>query len=317
MKMDVIIPVAYNDCFKLRDNIKYIQKFIAADKITVIGCEKIRSAIPELWNNNVVFMNEEELIPLSDVKSCFYNIAGTSRCKPTWYYQQFLKLQYAALADNDYYLAWDADTALVKPCHFFDDRTGKPYFDMKTEYHAPYFTTINALFPDVNKIAEGSFVSEHMIFKKQYVLEMIREMEANTSISGTVFWEKIFNAAKLDDLQNTASFSEFETYGSWILTRHPDSYILREWSSLRHAVNYYDSMQQALKDRYFLAKEYDAISIEYGHSDVKYVMSPLSVIFWNPFFKLIWKPSHLIHFLHDRGLAYWPGEKEAYRAKKG
>lgn len=316
MKMDVIIPVSYNDCFKLRDNISYIKKYIDADKIVVIGCEKIRLAIPELFNSNVTFMNEEDLIPLSAVKSCFYNIVDDSRCKPTWYYQQFLKLRYADLSENEFYLAWDADTALVKPCKFFDTETGLPYFDMKTEYHAPYFSTINALFSDVNKIAKGSFVSEHMVFKKQYVLEMIHEIENNSSLPGTAFWEKIFYAAKIDDLKTTASFSEFETYGSWVLTRHPDAYILREWSSLRHAVNYYGSMQKALKDRYFLAKEYDAISIEYGHSDVKYVMSPLCVLFWNPFFKLIWKPSHLIHFLHDRGLAYWPGEKEAYRASK-
>ncbi|MBO5472319.1 MAG: hypothetical protein J6A08_00780 [Lachnospiraceae bacterium] len=316
MKMDIIIPVSYNDCFKLRDNINYIKNFITADKIVIIGCEKVRLAIPELWTDTVSFINEEDLISLSDVTSYFYKIVESSSSKPTWYYQQFLKLYYAAFTKNEYYLAWDADTALVKRCSFFDSVTGRPYFDMKTEYHAPYFSTINTLFPDVDKIAKGSFVSEHMVFKKQYVLEMIREIESNNKIPGTVFWEKIFNAAKIEDLKSTASFSEFETYGSWVLTRYPDTYILREWSSLRHAVNYYSSMKEALKDQYFLSKEYDAISIEYGHSDTQYVMSPLCILFWNPLFKLLWKPSHLMHFLHDRGLAYWPGEKEAYRTKK-
>ncbi|MCD7726152.1 MAG: DUF6492 family protein [Clostridiales bacterium] len=315
MKMDIIIPVSFNDCFKLRDNITYIKKYIVANNIIVIGCEKVYDAISELWNDSVLFINEEELISLSEVTSYFYHITESSFSKPTWYYQQFLKLCYAHITQNEYYLVWDADTALVKPCSFFDSTTGLPYFDMKTEYHAPYFSTINTLFPDVNKIARGSFISEHMVFKKQYVLEMINEIENNISIVGTSFWEKILNAAKADNLKTTASFSEFETYGSWVLTRHPDSYILREWSSLRHAVNYYDSMKSALKDRFFLSKEYDAVSIEYGHSDIKYIMSPMSILFWNPLFKLIWKPSHLMHFLHDRGLAYWPGEKEAYHTK--
>lgn len=314
MKMDMIIPVSYADCFKLRDNIKYIKKYIAANKIVVIGCEKIRLAISELWTDNVCFINEESLLSLSDVTSYLNKRVESSYAKPTWYYQQFLKLCYANIAENEYYLVWDADTALTRCCAFFEQETNKPYFDMKTEYHTPYFETISTLLGDVNKIAKGSFISEHMVFKKQYVLEMISEIENNLSIPGTVFWEKIFNAAKADYLKSTAVFSEYETYGSWVLTRYPNAYILRDWSSMRNAAKYYSSMKKALKDRYFLRKEYDAISIEYGHSDKKYIMSPLCILFWNPLFKLMWKPSRLTQFLHDRGLAYWSGEKETYRA---
>jgi hypothetical protein len=318
MKTDVMIPVSYNDCFKLRDNINEIRKYFDTDKIVVVGCGKIRAAIPEVWKRDVVFLDEDELLSLSDVSSYFYDMVGAKSChyKPTWYYQQFLKLCYAKVSTQEYYLVWDADTALVKPHSFFDPQTSLPFFDMKGEYHPPYFETINRLFPDVNKIAGDSFISEHMVFKKQYVLEMMAEIEKNQTVAGTLFWEKILNAATAENLKSTPAFSEFETYGSWVLTRHPGTYAMRQWTSMRNGIDYYPTMKKALKDRRFLAKEFDAVSLEYGHSKQQYVMSPMSILFWNPLFKTIWKPTYLTHFLHDRGLAYWPGEKEAYRTSR-
>ena len=101
-----------------------------------------------------------------------------------------------------------------------------------------------------------------------------------------------------------------------MMKRHPDSYVMRNWNSLRSGIKYYPTIKKATKDSYFLAKEYDAVSIEYGHSNQKYYMSPLSIIFWNPVFKHLWTPSVLFRFLQDRGLAYWPEAHKEYIQKK-
>lgn len=314
--MDIVVLSSYNDCHKLYGTVKNLSECVDADRIVVIGCSQIYGELKDLWAQNIVFMDENDILPIADVREYYRSLVPSGGNSPNWYYQQFLKFSYAEHSNADYYLTWDSDTALVKKHTFFDTASGKPYFDMKTEFHKPYFTTIRNLFPDVDKIATGSFISEHMVFHKTRVLEMQNEIMQNTAIDGDKYWQKIFHAADINELKVTAAFSEFETYGSWMRVRYPEEYLEREWKSLRNAVCYYPTMEKALKDCEFLSKEFDAISIEDGHSDKKYIMTPLSILFWNPVFKRIWNPTKLFDFLHDRGLAYWPGEKEEFERRK-
>lgn len=314
--MDIIVLTSYNDCPKLRGTAKNLLDNVQADRIVVIGCRQVYDELKDLWSSNIVFMDENDILPIEDVREYYRKLVPNGGNSPNWYYQQFLKFSYAAYSHTDYYLTWDADTALVKKTDFFDSVSGKPYFDMKTEFHKPYFTTIRNLFRDVDKIATGSFISEHMVFCKQRVLEMQKEIMQNATIPGEEYWQKIFHAADINELKITAAFSEFETYGSWMKVRYSEEYLEREWKSLRNAVCYYPTMEKALRDSAFLAKEFDAISIEHGHSDKKYIMTPLSMLFWNPLFKYLWKPTKLFDFMHDRGVAYWTGEKEAYKEKQ-
>lgn len=315
-KMDVVVLTSYIDCHKLHGTVKNLLGSIDSNKIIVIGCKQVQEELKDLWNSKIVFKDENEILPIDEVREYYRELVPTGGNSPNWYYQQFLKFSYAEHAEADYYLTWDADTALVKKHVFFEDKSGKPYFDMKTEFHKPYFTTIQNLFSDVDKITQGSFISEHMVFHRQRVLEMLDEITQNETIAGENYWQKILNAADRHDLSTTAAFSEFETYGSWMTKRYPEEYVQRTWASLRNAVKYYPTMEKALKDSMFLSKEYDAISIEYGHSDKKYIMSPLCVLCWNPIFKYFWKPTQMFEFMHDRGFAYWQGEKEEYKRKR-
>lgn len=314
--MEVVVLTSYTDCHKVYGTVKNLAENVQADRIIVIGCADVFQELSELWTNRIIFVDENDILPIDEVRSYYRKLVPVGGNSPNWYYQQFLKLSYAEYTDAQYYLTWDADTALVRKCSFFDEGSKKPFFDMKTEFHKPYFTTISKLFPDVSKVAEGSFVSEHMVFSKQRVLEMQREIMKNEKIEGRSYWQKIFHAADTHDLRTTAAFSEFETYGSWMSVRHPNEYLNREWNSLRNGVCYYPAMEKALKDSVFLAKEFDAVSIEYGHSDKKYIMTPACRLFWNPLFKYFWNPTKLFDFMHDRGIAYWPGEKEEYKKKR-
>ena len=57
--------------------------------------------------------------------------------------------------------------------------------------------------------------------------EMIETIESNENIKGTTFWEKILNSIRLEHIQEN-SFSEFETYGTYMMTKHPDVYAYRK-----------------------------------------------------------------------------------------
>ena len=202
-------------------------------------------------------MNENEFIDVPGIRELYSSRTDKNPGHAGWYVQQFIKMEFSRHTQDEYYLIWDSDTIPLKPVKFFDD-TMKPFFDMKTEYHVPYFTTINRLFPDVHKVAKGSFISEHMLIKSAYMRELLDEI-------GSDFQAAIINAIDVKDL-SSSGFSEFETYGSYVTVRHPDSYTMREWHSLRCGKRFYaDSSLIDEENRLWLSTKYDAISLEKWH----------------------------------------------------
>lgn len=89
-----------------------------------------------------------------------------------WYYQQFLKMQYARMCKDKYYMVWDGDTI---PCRRFSmfSEDGKPYLDLKHEYHGEYFNTLAKLIPDLHKCIGKSFISEHMLMRCDLMCEKL------------------------------------------------------------------------------------------------------------------------------------------------
>ena len=139
--------------------------------------------------------------------------------KVGWYFQQFLKLAFALTSYcKGYYLTWDSDTLPISELHFFQD--GQPLFTMKKEYHRPYFNTLQRLI-GLDKTSSKSFIAEHMIFKPEFVCEMIEEISQNT-LPGKNWVEKIIQACDFDYEEHC--FSEFETYGTFCTVRYPGYY---------------------------------------------------------------------------------------------
>ena len=168
---------------------------------------------------------------------------------------------YSRICNDDYYLLWDSDTVPVKKIDLFDDDR-RPYFDYKHEYHKPYFDTIKRLFPQITKQIKGSFIAEHMIICTQYMQNLLQSIESNNNVKGADYIEKIINAVDVSELPGSG-FSEFETYGSFVLYNYPDRYRLREWRSLRFGGLFFDEADK-LHDRelQWLARSYDAVSFE-------------------------------------------------------
>ena len=94
------------------------------------------------------------------------------------------------------------------------------------------------------------------------MLEMLSEIEANPALAGRNFQEKIISAIAPDQLAYNG-FSEFETFGSYVTARHPDSYVFREWHSLRGGGKFYTNTSQLDEQNLrWLASKYYAISLE-------------------------------------------------------
>ena len=107
-----------------------------------------------------------------DFQHCYLKKKGCDSVnKVGWYFQQFLTLAFALTSYcKGYYLTWDSDTLPISELHFFQD--GQPLFTMKKEYHRPYFNTLQRLI-GLDKTSSKSFIAEHMIFKPEFVCEII------------------------------------------------------------------------------------------------------------------------------------------------
>ena len=263
MKTTLVVPSIAKDIPKLLANIDTYFAYLPIDEICVIGSEDVRALLPEL-NDRLRFLAETEIVDFQKIKALIAKRAGENAAKRTgWYVQQFIKMGFSLRTEEEYYLLWDSDTLPVKKVKLFSDE-GIPYLDCKTECHKPYFVTIQRLFPDIRKERKESFIAEHMLINTKLMRKLIAEIEANESLQGDSFDEKIISAVDPKDLGGSG-FSEFETYGSYVCKYEPASYEIRHWKSLRNAAFFFDA-QIPLTERNvsWLAKKYDAVSFEKG-----------------------------------------------------
>lgn len=264
-----IIVITPKDFPRLTSQYDRLVANIPSEKIIFVSGSGIEDElIKAKLGDKVTFLDENKLITFAEVNECMAehlkHILGNDpvpRAATGWYYQQFLKMQYAYECQDEYYMAWDGDTIPCKPFSMFQEETGAPYLDMKQEYHALYFETLEKLLPGMRKCVGKSFISEHMLFNTKIMKELIDKIEANDSIPGTKFWEKIIHAISPESICDSG-FSEFETYGTFVAFTHTDLYKLREWHSFRLAGEFFNLETICDRDYEWLGKDFNAISFE-------------------------------------------------------
>lgn len=262
-----VIPTITKDYQRMRMNYVRLFTYLPIKEMVFLGPADLEEHIADdksqglFGDKPVRFVCETSLIDLNDVRPVFNSLINEkNNLKPTavnWYYQQFLKLAYHQVCEDEYYLCWDADTLPLRHIDMFSP-SGKPYLDIKPEMNKIYFVTIENLF-GFQKIIEKSFISEHMLFNVALLKEMITEIE-KSDFEGTHFYEKILHAVGSDNLNQ--GFSEFETYGSWVGMRHSSAYMLRDWRSFRNTNFFIDIKDVTEEDLEWLSKDYDAATFE-------------------------------------------------------
>ncbi len=269
---DAIVIVTPADFKRVECNNKRIVDYLPVRKVIFVGSSELEKLVNESdLGDRAGFVNENDIIPFQDVYDCMKEVMSDILCGRElprglagWYYQQFLKMKYSAICEDEYYMTWDGDTVPCK-CFSMFNADGKPYFDMKHEYHEEYFITLENILPGIKKVTEKSFISEHMLFNSSYMKELIAAIESNKNIKGAVFWEKILNAIRIEHIQEN-SFSEFETYGSYMMSKHPEVYDYRSWHSFRYGGYYFHPEQMTERDYEWMGRDFYAISFEKSHT---------------------------------------------------
>lgn len=233
----VMIPVAKKDAKFVSVVIKYvIQNLDSIDHIFLITNKKLfKQIVSGIKNEDIcTLVDEDSLIKglsFDYVRNILMATPKMNINSVGWYFQQLLKYAFAqSKYCGEYYLTWDSDTLPISRLFFFQD--GQPLFTAKKEYHKPYFETMQKLI-GMGKTAPYSFIAEHMIFRKEFVLELIDAIN-NSQIKGRNWIEKIINACDLQE-EGGPYFSEFETYGTFCTLRHPGFYGIQYLNTFRSA----------------------------------------------------------------------------------
>ena len=122
----------------------------------------------------------------------------------------------------NYYLIWDADAIPLRDMEFFNKK-GQILIEKASEYHTPYFHTMESLGIDdrMHKVVDFSFISEHLMIERAKMVELINLIESKHK---KPFWEAILEAINVSDLGGSG-FSEYETYGTFLAINYPQTFI--------------------------------------------------------------------------------------------
>lgn len=293
MNIPVIFLTTENDFDVLKQNILKIREKISSSCYYVIANRSLKSDI-ELLNCN--FIDENSILEGLNIQT-IRDLLSKRECsskRAGWYFQQFLKMAVCYYLNTDLYLIWDGDTV---PLRDYTVNPDELYFDVKTEYHKPYFETMKRIFPYLYKKFDFSFISEHMIVKSDIMKQLIQEIEVQDSIKGNTFYEKIINSINLEDLSRSG-FSEFETYGNYAMYHNENLYKIRQWKSLRAENDWLFSTDLKPYLVRKVSKTYDAVSFDEWENInrlknlfYKFFLLFFDLSFINQFYKIISYPS--------------------------
>lgn len=262
--ISLVVPTTKLDVEKfLLNSNEFFSKLPIKNVYLICNTIEIRKKIND---PRIKLFEEANLIQYSTIKQLLISRSSNYRVerRTGWYLQQFLKMAYARICTDEFYLLWDSDTLPLRTIEVFD-KDGKMYLDYKIEYNKPYFDTLSRLIPGYKKLFERSFIAEHMLIKTKHMRELLDIIEANDNIPGKYFYEKIINAVAIEHLHESG-FSEFETYGTFVFKNYINEYNLRQWHSFRFGGLFFSSMDMMNNNLVrWLSSYYHAISFEKNH----------------------------------------------------
>ena len=138
--------------------------------------------------------------------------------RPSWVYQQFLKL-FQNETKNDYYFVVDSDTIINKPMEVFDIcEDVKPIWRTSWEQNnRPYYNFQEKMF-GYGRVYNHSFLADMGFYSKSIVREMLSKFDY--TIDSFI--------AKTYQIVNKECYpSEADIYMSYVIKHHPDKYVIK------------------------------------------------------------------------------------------
>ena len=142
-RYDAIIVVTAKDYERVQSQYHRLVSNMPARRILFVGNREVASLVEQSGlGEKVSFLDENDILSFDAVHAVMTRALQSQlqgrelpRGITGWYYQQFLKMQYAVMCEDAYYLVWDGDTIPCRSFSLFHEELGIPYLDVKGEYH--------------------------------------------------------------------------------------------------------------------------------------------------------------------------------------
>lgn len=262
--LDIVICIGDNHLKIAEKTIACLIKHFEFHRILIISSSSLINVLREklLTQDNIIFIDENTLIPeisLSTLEQYFIR-HNAQRKRAGWYYQQFLKMQAAYYCQTPHYLIWDADTVPLRTIHFFEEE--KVLIHHSKEYHPPYFDTLYRLLR-IKKQISPSFITEHMVINTAVMQSLIHTIQEKNREQSWCF--TVLDHIEKQHLSHSG-FSEYETYGSYVVHQQAKDFILRSDSyslkTLRHGSRLFSAHPTTIDLNILKALDYDYVTFE-------------------------------------------------------
>lgn len=203
------------DVWKLTS--KLLPRFVEADKYIVYVPDNQVSAFREITDYRVDVLSEEQLGEgYIDKLNQKISLSGNTK-RYHWYLQQFYKIEALLKADSQYIVIWDADCVPVEKLSLFDDNGDPIYMKASQEYNHDYFETIEKML-DMQRVQDFSFIIPGFPIPKKWVNEFAQYFQDKQGIN---WYDSIIQNTPFNRM---SGFSEYETLGTWVANKYPDSW---------------------------------------------------------------------------------------------
>jgi len=222
MKYDVVIPCHPKDIENLRQTVKSLKHLANKRKIYIISPTAIYLG-EDLEYFNIEDKSFDKLFTIEMIKERWQKECSHFAYRASWIYQQLIKLYvFKVITDlTENFIFLDSDTMILQSLDF---DTKKFQYSIPAENHIPYKDNYKKM---TGFHAQNfSFISHHMMFKKEYLNELISHVEN--------LHQKTFVEVLLDSIDYTiqSPFAEQEIYGNWMYEKHKDICEYRQLKSI-------------------------------------------------------------------------------------
>ncbi len=219
--LDVLMPVIRKDLDTLPLAVAGLRQHLRHPLGRIILVSPPDETIRDFCRrHDCAWRDENSILPLRK-SDLHYTVNGLNRAG--WLFKQLLQLYADQISDAGHILLFDADTILLRPQKF--EVAGRSLMVISDEYHWPYYVIIQKLFGFLPP-ARFSLTSHHLCVSRPRLAELRGELERRH--------QRPWYQAIVDQLDphEGSGFSEYETYGQWLLQRHRDEVELEYWFNI-------------------------------------------------------------------------------------
>jgi len=236
VELDLVITVSKKDHLVLPYMIKLLRKNLKhpIKNISIISEEdkKIKDLCNE-YNCDYCDVRDLILFDIEDFK-LIYNDKGYSDS----IIRKLTNFSIDSLFSSDRVLIIEPKVLLTSPQTFF--HKGKSLLLHSDQFNYSDFVCLDKLL-GIEPLVQLSFVSNHILFSTKRLRELKNEIESKHHMS---WFEALKKILIFDEF---LSFSEYETYGHWMLHRHPDEIYREYWYNRTYELSEIPQIDKLIK----------------------------------------------------------------------